>query len=466
MNVLADELQQLFPELSAMQFYRNIFPAGELDELDAMTNGKYTAIALEIPAGKKQVKRYTVTDELETIQQLQKSDDFCVIAPVSYAGKSRVSSNARFMYALVVELDYLIVKDGKQDGLQRLMTQWTERVHLIPQPTYIVASGNGLHLYYQFEQPLPMFKNIVDSMKVYKNRLTELIWNRHVTIASDKEKIQYESIFQAFRMVGTKTKNGDVTRAFVTGEKVNVEYMNRFVEPKARISEEYKSKAKLDEARELWPEWYEKRIVQGKPKGRWVCKEDLYNWWLRKIGEGAEAVVGHRYYCMMCLVIYAIKCDIPRERLEQDCFMLLDLFEERTDNEDNHFTEKDVLDALQCYDDAALVTYPLASIQNCSGIQIERNKRNGRKQADHAKYMRAIKKFKVEMGETSGGAGGRPSKRDDVLSYMIAHPDARKCDVIRETGLGRTTVNKYYDDCKAEAEIYNGYKGGGNNAND
>ena len=34
MNILADELQQLFPEVSALQFYRNIFPAGELDELD------------------------------------------------------------------------------------------------------------------------------------------------------------------------------------------------------------------------------------------------------------------------------------------------------------------------------------------------------------------------------------------------------------------------------------------------
>lgn len=457
MNILADELQQLFPEVSAMQFYRNIFPAGELDELDAMTQGKYTAIALEIPAGKKQVKRYTVTDELDTIRQLQQSEDFCVISPVSYAGKSRDSKNARFMYALVVELDYLIVKNGEQDGLQRLMAQWTERVHLIPQPTYIVASGTGLHLYYQFEKPLPMFKNITDSMKKYKTRLTELIWNRHVTTASEKDKIQYESIFQAFRMVGTKTKLGDTVRAFVTGEKVNIEYMNRFVEPAYRISEEYNSKASLDEAAELWPDWYEKRIVQGQPKGRWVCKEDLYNWWLRKIGEGAEAVVGHRYYCMMCLVIYAIKCDIPRERLEQDCFQLLDMFEARTDNDNNHFTEKDVLDALQCYDDAGLVTYPLASIQNRSGIQIERNKRNYRRLEDHVKYMRGIRALRASLGENVSG-GGRPSKRNEILEYLTEHPEARKCDVIRETGIGKTTVNKYYDDVLKEIRAMGGGK--------
>lgn len=457
MNILADELQQLFPEVSALQFYRNIFPAGELDELDAMTQGKYTAIALEIPAGKKQVKRYTVTDELDTIRQLQQSEDFCIISPVSYAGKSRDSKNARFMYALVVELDYLIVKNGEQDGLQRLMAQWTERVHLIPQPTYVVASGTGLHLYYQFEQPLPMFKNITDSMKKYKTRLTELIWNRHVTTASEKDKIQYESIFQAFRMVGTKTKLGDKTRAFITGEKVNIEYMNRFVEPAYRISEEYNSKASLEDAAELWPDWYERRIVQGQPKGRWICKEDLYNWWLRKIGEGAEAVVGHRYYCMMCLVIYAIKCDIPRERLEQDCFQLLEMFEARTDNDNNHFTEKDVMDALQCFDDAALVTYPLASIQNRSGIQIERNKRNYRKQADHAKYMRGIRALRASLGENVSG-GGRPSKRDIVLSYVKEHPEARKCDVIRETGLSPKTVRKYYDDVLKEIRAMGGGK--------
>ena len=53
-----------------------------------------------------------------------------------------------------------------------------------------------------------------------------------------------------------------------------------------------KSTVTLEEAKELYPEWYEKRIVQGEPKqkskkqgGTWVCNEALYEWWKRKITE-------------------------------------------------------------------------------------------------------------------------------------------------------------------------------------
>lgn len=452
MNVLADVLERLYPEISAMQFYRNIFPAGELDNKDAMTKGKYTGIAVEVfdkqKHGKRAVLRHTVTDDLDMVERLQHSDAFCIMSPISYAGKSRKSSNARFMYALVVEVDNLIVDDSKrQEGLHRLMKQWSGRVHLIPQPTYVVASGTGLHLYYQFEQPIPMYPHIVESIAAYKKDLTDLIWNRHVTESNTPDRIQYESMFQAFRMVGTRTKLGDKVRAFVTGEKVTIDYMNRFIfNSSHHITQLYHSVMSLEEAKEMYPEWYEKRIVQGAERGRWVCKEDLYNWWLRKIGEGAEAVVGHRYYCMMCLCIYAIKCDISRERLEQDCFALLDMFEERTDDDNNHFTEKDVMDALQAFEDRGLVTYPVNSISYRSGIHIEKNKRNGRKQVDHAKYMRGIKKLRQSLGENV--SGGRPSARDTVLYYLMDNPEAKKCDVIRETGLSKTTVYKYYDEIK------------------
>lgn len=445
MNVLADELEKLFPELEPMVFYRAVFPAGELDQAGAMTKGKYTAIALEIP-DKGKIKRYSVTDELAVIENLQQSENFCILAPVSYAGKTRESKNARYMYALVVEIDNLVMKNGEQEGLHRLMAQWTERVHLIPQPTFLIASGTGLHLYYQFEKPIPMYPHIVKSIADYKNRLTELIWNRHVTVSSEKEQIQYESIFQAFRIVGTRTKLADKVRAFLTGEKVNIEYMNRFVEDKYKIVQK-KQTIPINEAKEKYPDWYEKRIVENRKieRGRWICKKDLYDWWLKKIGEGAEAVVGHRYYCMMCLAVYAIKCNVPREELEKDCFMLLDMFEARTDNDNNHFTKKDMMDALQAYDDAGLVTYPLASIEKLSGIDIERNKRNGRKRADHLKYMRGVRGVRASLGENVSG-GGRPSKRDIVISYLKEHPEARKCDVIRETGLSKPTVYKYYDE--------------------
>lgn len=47
----------------------------------------------------------TVTDELDAIDKMVSSDEFCLMSPISYAGKSRKSENARYMYALVIDLD-------------------------------------------------------------------------------------------------------------------------------------------------------------------------------------------------------------------------------------------------------------------------------------------------------------------------------------------------------------------------
>ena len=171
MSVISDELSRYFEEVKPLEFYREIFPEGELDEWAEdpaeCTPGKYTAIAVEITKEKKKdgrplVKRYSITDELDGVDFLTYSKNFCVMSPISYAGKSRDSTNARVMYALCIELDNLITtKDGRQRGLNVLLDQWTERVDWIPRPTFLVASGSGVHLYYVFENGIPLFKNAI-----------------------------------------------------------------------------------------------------------------------------------------------------------------------------------------------------------------------------------------------------------------------------------------------------------------
>lgn len=452
MASISDELSRLFEEVDAMDFYREIFPEGELDawsdEPEERTKGKYTAIAVEITKEKKKdgrplVKRYSVTDELDGIDALTYSKNFCVMAPISYAGKTRESANARVMYALCIELDNLITtKDGRQRGLNVLIDQWSERVDWIPRPTFLVASGSGVHLYYVFEQGIPLFKNVVDSMKVYKRQLTEKIWNRKTT-TDIGDKIQHESIFQAFRMVGTRTKKNDVVRAYRVGERVSIDYMNHFVEPKNRIVTVYKSKLSKGEARAKFPEWYERRIVNQQPRGRWTCDRAVYEWWYSKVLNGAT--VGHRYYCLMMLCIYAVKCDISRDELEEDCFRLMKILDEKSDKDENRFTEKDVLDALQAYEDKSLVTYPVTSIQNRSGIDIPKNKRNHRKQVDHLTVARAMREVKAKIGEPVSG-GGRPVAQEKVQRWRLDNPSGTKAECNRATGLDPKTIRKWWDE--------------------
>ena len=69
----------------------------------------------------------------------------------------------------------------------------------------------------------------------------------------------------------------------------------------------------IEEAKKKYPDWYERRVVRGEQRGRWTVKRDLYDWWLRKIE--TEIHVGHRFYGIMTLAIYAVKCGIDEDEL-------------------------------------------------------------------------------------------------------------------------------------------------------
>lgn len=74
---------------------------------------------------------------------------------------------------------------------------------------------------------------------------------------------------------------------------------------------------------------------------------------------------------MMMLAIYARKSGIEKEELEKDAFELMEVFEKKTDSEDNHFDEGDVIDSLQAYDDR-FITFPISSISYLTDIPIKK----------------------------------------------------------------------------------------------
>ena len=433
-------LNTYFDEVAPLEFYRDIFPVGELEEKEERIVGKYNGIAVELlpkEENKTFVKRYIVNDDLKTIEQLLESDNFIIISPVSYCGKSRESKNARFIYAIAFDLDGITEEQHIIDLFYQIEN------NILPQPTYTVFSGSGLHLYYQLEKPLPCFKNIIVQLAELKKDLTKLLWNKYTT--SLYKSPQIESLFQGFRLVGGITKSGkERTKAFRTGEKVSIEYLNNFAinEKNRVINYTYKSNLSLEDAAEKYPEWYDKRIIKQQPKGTWTCKRDLFEWWKRKMFEGVKE--GHRYYCIMCLSIYAKKCGISREELEKYAFDLVAEFDKLTTREDNKFTKADILAALEMYNDN-YIRFPIKTISSLTDIPIEKNKRNGRKQKEHIKYMNTIKKFKLEMGEITLKAGtGRPTKENIVKEWQKNNPTGTQYRCAKDTGLSKSTVKKWW----------------------
>lgn len=435
-------LSEQFREVECMDFYRDVFPVGSFEEKGIYEKGKYNGVAVSIHPGDDLVKRFLITDDLQELKQLMGTNDFCLMSPISYVGRSRKSANARFMYALAIDLDGMETMKNWEFFMEQINRghEMLSFVWGIPRPTYLISSGTGIHIYYVFEKQIPMFRNIVEQLEVLKRRLTWQAWTQGSSVLHDN--VQYESLFQGFRVVGTITKTGTRCRAFKVGKKVTVEYLNRFVPEDYRVkSMVYQSDLRLDKAKELYPEWYQRRVVERRPKQTWVCKKDLYNWWIRKLTVGAEQ--GHRYWCIMTLATYAKKCNVPRKELEKDAFGLIPLMNTRGDA----FTEDDVLHALEAYDDS-YITYPIDTIVRRTGILIEKNKRNGRKQEAHMKILNNTRKFRRDdLGEAEYKNNGRPKgtdKREVVKNWRRNNPDGKKIDCERETGLSRPTVLKWW----------------------
>ena len=479
MNKIEEFLENYMDELTPKEFYRLIFDKGELDQKDAMTPGKYTAIAVCVSQTKKRydekkkkmvpkVYRYSMTDDLDLIDELQGNKDlFCLMAPLSYAGKKRSAENTRMMYGIAVDVDKIRYnKDGIPVGFLNLWNRHIELVGRIPKPTSIVFSGSGVHLYYIFEKPIPMFPNIVKQMQKFKHEFTKLIWNEGIVDIKHENEIQQEGIYQGFRMPGTITKDGDVAKAYLTGNKVTMEELNGYVDAKYRVTEfTYKSDMPLARAKELYPEWYEERVVNGK-KGiinPWHLNRRVYDWFKREILK--KTIVGHRYYCMMNLAIFAMKCSfydkkknpnpVTRDELESDCWEIMEKFEALTDSDDNHFNESDVLDALSAYDWGYL-SYPRNAIEYKCGFKLPVNKRNYQEQKDHLEEARAIRDLRQKRNGTKwDDNNGRKSKKDIVETWCMNHPGETKAECNRQTKIDPKTIRKWWIEVDADMKKKN-----------
>ena len=463
-------LERGYPEVSPHDFYRELFPAGSLQQ--EPEDGKGNIIATQIrPSGKGRTRQWVIDDSLKMLDKVI-GDRFGLIPPISFYGKSHTKENAHELFAVVVDVDYV----GKQQ-LKNLLKQFGNGVQL--RPTYLVSSGKGVHLYYFLQEPVQLYRNREEVLAELKEALIRRLWNDTSSIRPDSPDIT--GIYQGFRCVGSQSKLGadfpvkayklsenrytlEDIKASIPSCKVDLAPLYEKPRRKSTVTLEEakelypewyekprrKSTVTLEEAKELYPEWYEKRIVQGEPKqkskkqgGTWVCNEALYEWWKRKITEEVKA--GGRYFSIMALCSYGLKCGISEQKIRRDAYAFLDHLESLTEDEDNHFSRADVKDALRALKGDRKRLSTIASrewIEDNTKVTIPANKRNYRKQEVHVKYMNNQRAFKVELGECTNG--GRPSQEQTVREWQESHPAGKKADCIRETGLSKPTVYKWW----------------------
>lgn len=434
-----------FDELTPEEFYRVLFGDGHLSESGTAEEYAYHATAMVLDDEHK-ARFVPVWDNLESLLPLAKGKETVYMPPASYIGRRRTNRNARYLYALAFDLDYLV----PEVGLPSLMSQ-IEKAEVLPRPTLLACSGNGVHLYYVFDAPVPCYSMNQDKLRAYKHYLTKRLWNKYVTEHWRDNQIEYESPFQPMRIVGSLTKDGHIVRGFQVGEKVSLAYMNDFVPEESRMDfmrEKRKSQMTLASAKILYPDWYQERIVEGKPRRArkaWYCNRAVYDSYYKRIQ--TEVVVSHRYYAIMCLAIFAIKCGISREELERDAYGMVKKFDALTISEDNHFTREDVRKALRAYS-LAYIHFPKREIEKLTAIIFPSAKR--RKGAErigqkkHLEIARAIRDAKQKQKGTTWN--GRKSKSPLVLLWRSEYPEGKPKECADALGIGLSTVYRHWQE--------------------
>ena len=486
-----------------LAFYRDIFPEGFLQERwgddgkRSEFDGKPNAIALKFgPKTRKQlvkgkkvdvpvIERFTITDDLEGVSTLVKASIAenapVYMAPVSWYGRNNKAANARFLHAFAVDLDGVTpaklgsVLKQMRNGHDPANEKWVS----MPQASYIVMSGRGLHLYYLLDRPVPLIPAVVPFLQQLKRRLTDVVWTDY-TSEDGNEGRQYQGIYQGFRMPGTTTRlNGygvdakDVSKyealAFMYApegasepRRVTLDYLVDYCGIRGkeipgelyRVLETKGGRTPIAEAKAKWPEWYERRVVQGEEKDGYDTNRGAYESWLSRIED--EAVVHGRYFAVLALVAYAVKCNVPLKELEKDAYGLVPVLDKLSDEPGNRFTDYDVACALSAYGSNDLRFWKNEYMCRRAKVVPHANKRNGQKQKEHLEEARAIRNIRQHRKGTNwwdgGNRNGAPTKRDEIRSYAAEHPDASHAAIAKALGVSRTTVIKWLKQSAASSE--------------
>ena len=411
--------------------------------------GFYKSNPIMVYQKEKKIRRKIVyVDELDALLREAAEADWAFLGGCTYFGKANKQQNASKLHALIFDIDGVTV-----DTLTNFFFTCDCTNDIYPRPNYISLSGHGVHLYYVFDKPIDLYPEVKMQLKELKYSLTVKLWNKYT---STEKKIQYQGINQSFRVFGSKCKaSSQRKRCKVFSyrkELWHVEDLAQYGIPKIdfKILKKYDTKYPLQKAKELFPEWYEKVVINGDHSPTyWRISEKvhgndpyaLYHWWLKKIKAGAS--VGHRYFCLMTLAIYAAKCDLPYKILEKDAGELQQFFNAMS--HEKPFSIYDMWSALDCYDER-YKTFPADDIARLTAIPIKKNKRNYRKQDLHLKLARANRDIlQMEKGTRWDEYNGRKPKKDIVEEWRKSHPDGKKADCIRDTGLSKPTVYRWWE---------------------
>lgn len=394
------------------------------------------------------------------------------VAPASFFRDCNITKCLKSLYAIVVDFD------GDKRGVSVDLLKWlleriSENEDDLPSPTFVTNSGKGLHLFWVFDKPVPMFNE-------NKRTMSELYKAIHQKLADYNAKPQKHHFAQAYRVVGSRTKLNQTTTAFKTGEVLPAETLLRdFGIEKTLIWNEGRKKEKMEpsesmlklaeniektlgvvcEDKDDW-DYVHKYISANKKAFSEVFKLNQSERFRKNDGAGWGSPIwyatmkdriikdtpeGHRYTSLMALTVIGYKCSIPFEEVKKDIDEIIIKWQIRPKSFEVRFHEE-YRDRIDNMYSEKFKKVRKVQLEEWLGFQMNSSsKRNGRKRAEHIKLMNFVRDELNQNKTWNKEGNGRKPKKDIVEQWRLEHPDGRKADCIRDTGLTKPTVYKWWE---------------------
>lgn len=312
------------------------------------------------------------------------------------------------LYALVLDIDYM-----DPDTLGRLMDRIKSRE--LPRPSLIINSGSGVHLYFNFTEPVDTLKRRLPALRAILDKLADIF--------TGYGKMDRHPLTQSFRPVGSQTKLGNVAAGFITGDRWTVEQL-------AAITA-------VDLGGNFLPlDIIKKDPPTPKPKTKKAAnvaflpnaKRKFFRYCAERVFKLTD--LGSRYMALFGIAIVGYKTHTPREEVIAEMESLVKIWNRRHPEKPVEWREIDK--AMDGYSQKFLMVRA-ATLEEYFGWQFERKiPRRGQTRADQLELARAVKDAKIPL-----------KKRQAIANYLKKHIATTVTEIARALNMSRTTVIKY-----------------------
>ena len=264
-------------------------------------------------------------------------------------------------------------------------------------PTYLVNSGNGVHLVYVLQEPVQTYNWAKKLLKrIHRALLT--VFRQHHFDADLKTGISH-----AYRIVGSLTKLGQVCRAYWVGGCMTIEALTRSVG--------------VTWARPQKPVYPGVKSVRASYAPH--AKRSFYAYLVEKIAERTQE--GHRYTALFALTCVGYKCGMALEAISEDVMYLAAVL---------GLPQREAKHALEVCNPEKARTVRAATLEDWLGWSFDRKtKRNGRTRKEHL--------AKVAADRTT-------ASRRRVWACLKEAPMATISELARKLSITRRTAAKYF----------------------